>query len=133
FRAALAAHGMEPEAVSVVLEAGFEAGEGERLAARLLASPDRPTASLCSSDLLAAGAMQAARSAGCRVPDDVAITGFESFSFSAYLDPPLTTVRVPAYEMGRRAASALIARLGGRDPGAPHTVLPVEVVHRGSA
>lgn len=133
FRAALAARGMRADAATIVLEAGFEAGEGERLAARLLASPDRPTAILCSSDLLAAGAMQAAKAAGFRVPDDVAITGFESFSFSAYLDPPLTTVRVPAYEMGRRAGSALIDRLEGRGSGAPQLVLPVEIVFRASS
>lgn len=132
FRSALAAHGITVHESSIVLEAGFEAAEGERLAARLLASPDHPTAILCSSDLLAAGAMQAAKSAGFRVPEDVAVTGFDSFSFSAYLDPPLTTVRVPAYEMGRRAASSLIERLEGRATGASQIVLPVEMVFRTS-
>lgn len=132
FRSALTAHGIAVDESSIVLEAGFEAAEGERLAAQLLASPDHPTAILCSSDLLAAGAMQAAKSAGFRVPDDVAVTGFDSFSFSAYLDPPLTTVRVPAYEMGRRAASSLIERLEGRAIGASQIVLPVEMVFRTS-
>lgn len=132
FRAAMAAAGQPVEEQRILLEAGFEAGDGERLAARVLGEPDRPTAIMCSSDLLAAGAMKAAKAAGFRVPDDVAITGFENFSFAGFLDPPLTTVRVPAYEMGRRAATALVARLEGREPGHPQILLPVDLVLRRS-
>lgn len=132
FREAIAAAGLTVEEDRILLEAGFEASEGETLAARLLALPDRPTALMCSSDLQAAGALRAVKSAGLRIPEDVAVTGFESFSFSAYLEPPLTTVRVPAYEMGQRAARMLIDRVEGQEAGHPHLVLPTELVLRGS-
>ena len=133
FQAAIAEAGLVIDADRILLEAGFEAADGERLAARLLGRADPPTAILCAGDLLAAGAMQAAKSAGLRVPEDVAITGFEDHPLSAYLDPPLTSVRIPAYEMGRRAASAIIARLAGREAGHPQLVLPTDLVLRGSA
>ena len=68
---------------------------------------------MCGNDLLALGALQAARIRGLRVPDDVAVTGFNDFEFAQFADPPLTTVRVPGYELGRLGAESLIARLGG--------------------
>jgi DNA-binding LacI/PurR family transcriptional regulator len=132
FRAALRAHGLPLDEHPVLLEAGLEPGDGETLATGLLAGPDRPTAIMCSSDLLAAGALQGARTLGLRVPSDVAITGFENLSFAPFLDPPLTSVRVPAYEMGRRAASALITQLEGREVVQREIVLPVDLVLRGS-
>jgi DNA-binding LacI/PurR family transcriptional regulator len=133
FRQALRARGLDPEAHPVVLEAGYDAAGGERLAGRVLdddARP-RPTALVCASDLLAAGALRAAHRRGLHVPRDVAVTGFNDFEFAEFLDPPLTTVRVPAYDMGRRAASLLIDRLDGEDVGTPEP-FAVEVVVRGS-
>jgi LacI family transcriptional regulator len=77
------------------------------------------------------GAIAAARSLGLQVPRDLSVTGFDDLDFAAYADPPLTTVRVPAAEMGRRAADYLAALAGGQAP-PPPAPLEAPVMLRGS-
>lgn len=67
----------------------------------------RPTALICGNDVIAHGALAACRDLGLAVPGDISIVGFGDFSFSAYLTPPLTTVRIPAKRIARSAAEAL--------------------------
>jgi DNA-binding LacI/PurR family transcriptional regulator len=107
---------------------------GAQMAERLFELPDPPTAIMCGNDQLALGALRAARIRGLRVPDDVAVTGFNDFEFAQFADPPLTTVRVPGYELGRLGAERLIARLGDEEPppGGARVTLPVTVQLRGS-
>lgn len=82
---------------------------------------------------MAIGAFGALSDAGVRVPQDMAVGGFDDIAMSRYLNPPLTTVRVDAYGLGQRAAERLI-----RDQGAPPSrrptreVLPTTLVIRGS-
>ncbi len=113
----------------------WDPADGARMAERLLDLPEPPTAIMCGNDLLALGALQAARIRGLRVPDDVAVTGFNDFEFAQFADPPLTTVRVPGYDLGRLGAESLIGRLGGEEPpaGGGRLTLPVELQLRGSA
>jgi DNA-binding LacI/PurR family transcriptional regulator len=113
----------------------WDPNDGARMAEQLLDLPDPPTAIMCGNDLLALGALQAARIRGLRVPEDVAVTGFNDFEFARFADPPLTTVRVPGYLLGRIGAESLIARLGGDEPPASgeRLTLPVEMQLRGSA
>ena len=85
---------------------------------RLLALADRPTAIMCGNDLLALGALQAARIRGLRRPRRRRVTGFNDFEFARFADPPLTTVHVPGYDLGRVGAERLIGRLGGDEPAA---------------
>ena len=68
----------------------------------LFASPRAawPTAIVAANDLLALGVLLAARERGLRIPDDVSIVGFDDIAYAALSDPPLTTVRQPAREMG---------------------------------
>ena len=74
-------------------------------------------AAFVASDVVALGAIGALREAGRRVPDDVSIVGFDDIPLAAYFDPPLTTVRLPAYELGHAAGRALLERIAGsRDP-----------------
>lgn len=80
---------------------------GEREALRLLAMTPRPTALFAASDMLAIGALSAARKAGLSVPGDVSVAGFDGIAFSAHTDPPLTTVAVPEKEMSRMAIHLL--------------------------
>ena len=117
-----------------VAEGVWDPADGSRMAERLLDLPDPPTAIMCGNDLLALGAMQAARTRGLRIPQDVAITGFNDFEFARFADPPLTTVRVPGYDLGRVGAESLIGRLGGDEPSAAgvRVTLPVELQLRGS-
>jgi LacI family transcriptional regulator len=77
--------------------------------------------------------MSALRDAGVRVPEDVAVAGFDDVPIARYLTPPLTTVRVAISEFGARAVDVLVAALaagGERRPG--HVVLPTSLVVRGS-
>jgi DNA-binding LacI/PurR family transcriptional regulator len=100
---------------------------------RLLARPGRPVdAVFAASDLMAAGALRALRAAGQRVPDDVAVVGFEDSAVARYAQPPLTTVRQPIEEMGRQATRLLLAEVAGQ-AGGMHLVLDVELIVRASA
>ncbi|WP_277437429.1 LacI family DNA-binding transcriptional regulator [Streptomyces sp. SPB162] len=106
--------------------------EDARLAAeRALTRPGpRPTALICDDDILAAGACKAARRLGLRVPADVSVTGFDDLALATAVEPELTTVRLPADDIGGRGMAALLAVLDGRE--ADRTVLPVDLVVRGS-
>ncbi len=75
----------------------------------MLELPQPPTAIFVGSDSQAIGVIQGARQRGCRIPEDLSIVGYNDVEISRYLD--LTTVRVPMYEMGRRGAELLLARL----------------------
>jgi DNA-binding LacI/PurR family transcriptional regulator len=102
------------------------------MANALLALAEPPTAIMGGNDLLAIGAMRAIRTVGLTIPHDVAVTGFNDFDFSAFVEPPLTTVAIPAYDMGVTSATMLIDRVEGRET-IPRRTFPVELVLRGSA
>jgi LacI family transcriptional regulator len=82
--------------------------QGHQLALELLRSPDPPTAIFCANDLMAMGALAAAAEIGNRVPEDVSIMGYDDQELARYTHPPLSTLVLPNYEMGRRAAELLI-------------------------
>ena len=111
--------------------------DGERAASMLLDRRPRPTAILAANDLLAIGAYRAAAARGLEVPRDVSIVGFNDMPFVDQFRPPLTTVRIPHRELGRRAADLLLAALdtasSGGDPPQGKVRLPVELVERNSA
>jgi LacI family transcriptional regulator len=123
--------GLEPEFVT---DRAYSEESGARAMQSLLATKrDRPTAVFGASDVLALGAMEAARSAGLAVPDDIAIVGFDDIPAARLLG--LTTVRQPEFELGALAAATLISRLqpGGLElPGKSHE-LKFEIVKRSSA
>ena len=87
---------------------------GKEAMARLLALSTRPTAVFAASDDLAIGAMAAAREAGLRIPEDISVAGFDDVDYASYSNPPLTTVRVPAYEMGKMAVEFLSQVMSGK-------------------
>ena len=98
----------------------------------LLTAPGAPrTALFCSSDLLAFGAMTEARLAGLGVPAQLAVCGFGDFELSRASAPPISTVTVDGAEIGRRAAEALLARMGGATDG-PRLKVPFRILHRGT-
>ena len=82
--------------------------QGYELAKELLSIKTRPTAILCANDLMALGAMEAAAEVNLRVPEDVSIMGYDDQELARYTHPPLTTIVLPNYEMGRYAAELLI-------------------------
>jgi LacI family transcriptional regulator len=81
---------------------------GQSLALELLRSGRPPTAIFCANDLMAMGALEAAGKMGLRVPDDLSIMGYDDQEMSRHTDPPLSTLVLPHYEMGRKAAELLI-------------------------
>lgn len=99
---------------------GEGANAGELGAFRLLARHPAPTALFCYDDMTALGALRAVRALNRRVPHDVSVIGFDDIPMAAYLDPPLTTVRQPMYEMGCQAMNTLLALLQGQS--SPHTI-----------
>lgn len=92
-----------------------------------------PSALLCANDIMAVGALQAAKAAGARVPDDLAIVGFDDLDLCCYTDPQLTTVNVPAYDMGAYAAQSLFAWLTDGTFHKQDVVFPTRFIRRGSA
>jgi LacI family transcriptional regulator len=114
YREALAAAGIEPDGVPVLI-GDYRQISGAQLAARVLDAPpaQRPTALLCANDLMAIGAIEHCRSAGIRVPEDVSVVGFDDVPVASLITPKLTTVRQLARDMGYEAATALFEQLGG--------------------
>lgn len=81
---------------------------GEAAAKEILAGTDRPTGIFCTNDLLALGVEHVLIGAGCRVPEEFAIVGYDDVAFATMAFVPLTSVRQPAYELGRQAATHLL-------------------------
>jgi len=113
---------------------GFRLEDGVRAGHALLTLPDRPTAIFAYNDIMAIGALQAAKELHVRVPDDCAIVGFDDIPMASYLTPALTTIRLPKYRIGALAAEILLGRVRGEIEGPQHhEVLEVELIVRGSS
>jgi LacI family transcriptional regulator len=84
---------------------------------------------MTTSDLLALSIYQAARELALRIPEDVSIVSFDDLPFVGFLDPPLTTVRQPTAELGRRGVQALLSKT---QEGEAIERLPVQLINRGS-
>ncbi len=108
--------GLDPASLQIV-ETPYAIGNGARAFERLMTGGTRPTAVLCGNDVLAAGALMKAREMGLSVPGDVSVTGFDDIEIAGIVTPALTTVHVPHREMGRKAASLLVALRNGTKSG----------------
>ncbi|EXJ51328.1 LacI family DNA-binding transcriptional regulator [Microbacterium sp. MRS-1] len=129
FRDALAAAGLEPVAEE---DGNFTADGGSAAMQRILDAGVEFDALFVASDLMARGALAALGRAGIRVPEDVAIVGFDDSPVARTVNPQLTTMRQPSHEQGQRMADVLLSILSG---GAPDrvTILPTELIVRDSA
>jgi len=94
----------------------FSPESGRRAMESLLALPTPPSAVFVASDVVALGAMAAVRERGMRIPQDVALVGFDDIFLAAYVSPPLTTVRLPAYGLGWAAGDMLIRFINEDQP-----------------
>lgn len=106
--------------------------EGKEAMQKLLSMRHPPTAVFAASDMLAVGALAAAREKGLRVPEDVSVAGFDDIDFAAFCSPPLTTVRVPAAQMGEMAVNMLVEMIEGNSMGPKQITLNTELVIRES-
>ena len=107
------------------------AGGASAIASLLDAGTALPRAIVCASDQTAIGVMHALAQRGIRVPQDVAVTGFDDVPVARHLHPPLTTVRQPMQELGAKAFNVLYSRINGA-ASEPEIVLPVHLVIRES-
>jgi DNA-binding LacI/PurR family transcriptional regulator len=129
YREALSAAGLP----GLVGSGDFSLASGEYAMTGLLdRSPDLD-AVFAASDLMAVGALRALRRAGRRVPDDVAVVGFDDDPVARHTLPPLTTVRQPVEEQGTALAQRVLALIGQRDTAPEHQELPTSLVRRESA
>jgi LacI family transcriptional regulator len=114
YLAALREAELEPDPEMTVSAGEFRPLDARDAAAALLDHPRPPSAIMCSNDQIALGAMMAARDRGLRIPEDLAVTGFDDFEFAVGVEPALTTVAMPGYEMGRCAAERLLGPAADR-------------------
>ncbi len=126
YRDAMAAIGGSPSEFALagplyLVDAEHSVQPGYDAAVRLLSSGRRPTAIQCTNDIVAAGAMQAIGEAGLRIPEDISIIGFDD-TLGSYLTPQLTTVRLPAFELGQTAARMVIDAVEGLKSPSPELV-----------
>ncbi|NOJ50089.1 LacI family DNA-binding transcriptional regulator [Bradyrhizobium archetypum] len=116
---------------SQVIRADHSLAQGRKALRQLLTDHPGTTAVICTTDTLAIGAMTEARKMGLNVPRAVSITGFDDVELAAQVDPPLTTISIPAAEIGRGAADYLISAIAGR-PVPKSVLLPYRLVVRSS-
>jgi len=132
YRAALSEAGIDPDDQPVI-EGDFTQKSGYAAGQQILDLAPRPDAFFACNDYMAIGAMAALQEEGVHIPDDLAIAGFDDIPSARYSTPSLTTVRVPVYDLGRRAAERLLEII--RCPDAStlrHQTLPSELVARSS-
>ena len=126
-RRALADAGLDPQDALEIAVPALHRAEGARAMDALLDAPEPPDAVFCFSDGLALGALRAAHRRGCRVPDDVAVAGFDDVEDGRYATPSLTTVAPDKQQIAARALQCLADRVEGRSTAAAHRIV---VPHR---
>jgi LacI family transcriptional regulator len=129
-REALATRGLALP-VERLIERPYKIIEGQHAMQMLMSLQRRPTAVICGTDILAFGALVEAQRLGISVPKELSVTGINDVEFAAHLNPPLTTIHLPAEEIGERAADYLIGRVAGK-PVVPVTQVQISLIVRGS-
>lgn len=114
YRRALSANRL-PFDELLVVEGDFAEAGGQLAMTRLLERRVNLSAVFVGNDQMALGALTALREAGCRVPNDISLVGYDDVLFARYLSPSLTTIRQPLFEMGQAAARLAVARLKGTE------------------
>jgi DNA-binding LacI/PurR family transcriptional regulator len=110
----------------------FVAESGYQAAHSLLQDITRPMALFVASDVVAFGAMAAIRERGLTIPGDVALVGFDDVPLARYVDPPLTTVRLPAAELGRQAGQVIVNLVQDGEMAVRNMILETELIVRAS-
>lgn len=135
FEKAFAAAGLVPDPSLIVQleQPTYETDEWRAVIEDLLNRPKRPTAIVAFNDAVALEVYAVCRARGLRIPEDLSVTGCDDTLSARYVNPPLTTVRIPATRQGQLAMEYLLARMAGAHPPVPPlTLLDVELIVRES-
>jgi DNA-binding LacI/PurR family transcriptional regulator len=114
----------------LIVATGFMRHHGYAATGRLLDRRPDVTAFFCVNDLTAFGVVECLKERGKRVPGDASVTGYDDIPLARHATPPLTTVRIPWYEMSEAATAHLIDAVEGRSTAVARQVFPVEVIER---
>ena len=131
YLATLAERGLSTDP-RLVIESGYTEEGGARAAERLLALADRPTAIFAVTDMTAVGAFGVARQLGLRIPEDVAIVGYNDIPLASRMVPALTTIHVPIHDFGSVAARLLLEQIETGEPSQRRVIFNPELIVRGS-
>jgi DNA-binding LacI/PurR family transcriptional regulator len=134
YEAALRDHGL-PLRSEYIVSGGYHEEDGRAGAEQLFSQVEPPDAIFTINDPVAIGAFMYLREHGLRIPEDVALVGFSNNPITTLVQPPLTTVNQPAFDIGRTAASLLLRKMGDQadEQGIETVVLKTELVIRGSS
>jgi LacI family transcriptional regulator len=132
YREALERAGL-PYRADYVLYGDLLRDGGYACANRLLDQHPQITALVCCNDLMALGAIQALKTRGLRVGQDVGVSGFDDIPLAEYTQPSLTTIRQPIYEIGRQLVNMLVSIISGKSPAVTQVILPPELIVRESS
>jgi len=121
-----------PDSEPIILSGDFSEESGYAAGVAISRMRERPHAVFAANDMMALGCLFALTEAGLRVPDDIALAGFDDIPMARFVTPPLTTMRVSIAELGERAARTLIALLTGKTP-PPREITAPELVVRSSS
>jgi LacI family transcriptional regulator len=131
YRQALEEAGL-PVDESLVVTGNYRPAAGLWAASSLLACQPRPSAIFALNDLMAVGALRAAAQAGCRVPEELAIIGYDDIELASFMSPALSTIAQPKAEIGRQATRILARRIANGHPPRSRVVLSPELIIRES-
>ncbi|MCC2595868.1 LacI family DNA-binding transcriptional regulator [Pusillimonas sp. MFBS29] len=116
----------------LIAETDYGFAEGYQATKELLGKRLKFSALICGNDYLALGATACLREHGLSIPNEVSVIGFNDSQFSAFVDPPLTTIHFPSVEIGMLAAKTLLAAIDSTEPMPPPQMLPTFLVKRSS-
>lgn len=118
---------------SMIVESPYSISDGRKACAlHLLRENPRPTAIICGNDVLALGALIECQTRGLDVPSDISVVGFDNLEFSMHSNPPLTTIDIPAEEMGSNAAKYILEKLSGTEV-PRHNPVDIQLILRDSS
>jgi len=132
YRQALRQHGI-PEDELLIQEGDYSLESGYAITRKLLSISRKPTAIFAANDEMAIGAMRAIHEAGLRVPEDIAVAGFDDINIASYVIPSLTTIQQPRYAIGQRSVQMLIRLIRNELLEQPQIVLEDTLVIRESS
>jgi LacI family transcriptional regulator len=116
----------------LILRGDYHAQSGMEITHSILKMNPRPTAIFALNDLMALGALRAAAEAGCSVPGDLAVVGYDDLEIARFANPPLTTIAQPKKEIGVQAIELLVDRISQKGRPPSRLVLPPELIVRRS-